>query len=247
MTIHMFGCYFGLAASYALGPAKDADAAESGIPDRTSDIFAFIGTTVLWVFWPSFVGATETGVSVNEMRCVTNTILALLASTLAAFYASHKLCHSKFDPVHIANSTLAGGVAIGSSGRLDIGPGGAIVLGALAGAVSVYGYVYSTPYLESRFAVFDTCGVGNLHGLPSILGGLLSILFVTMDPEADFLMYGTVSQMIRQLLGVVATLLVAGTSGYATGVLLAPLKDEMTPSYKDEVWWHAEYFDAKET
>jgi ammonium transporter Rh len=246
MTIHMFGAYFGLAASYALGPAKDPSAAKNGEPDKTSDIFAMIGTTILWVFWPSFVGATETGVPENEMRCVINTICALLASTASAFYVSHMLMHSKFDPVHVANSTLAGGVAIGSAARLDIGPGSAIVVGALAGAVSVVGYVHSTPFLESKFSIQDTCGVGNLHGWPSIIGGLASILFVACDSDAEFLQNGVASQMIRQLLGVIATLTVSITSGYATGMLISDLKDDATPSYTDDVWWHAEYFDANE-
>jgi ammonium transporter Rh len=145
MTIHMFGTYFGLAVSKALGGPKGS----SPDPDKTSDVLALIGTTILWVFWPSFVGATETGVLVYEMRCVINTICALLASTTMTFYLSHKLSHSKFDPVHVANSTLAGGVAIGSAAQLDVGPGGAIVVGSLAGTASVYGYVYSGPFLEA--------------------------------------------------------------------------------------------------
>jgi ammonium transporter Rh len=114
------------------------------------------------VYWPSFVGATETAVLENEQRCVVNTIMALLASTTMSFYLSQKLSHGKFDPVHVANSTLAGGVAIGSAARLNIGPGGAVVVGAIAGAVSVCGYVYSTPWLQSSFEIYDTCGVGNL-------------------------------------------------------------------------------------
>ena len=245
MTIHMFGAYFGLAASYALGPPKDEGAAEASEPDKVSDVLALIGTTILWVYWPSFVGATETGILVNEMHCVFNTVCALLASTAMTFYLSHKLMHSKFDPVHVANSTLAGGVAIGSAGRLNIGPGGAAVCGALAGAASVFGYVFSTPYLESKFGIFDTCGVGNLHGWPSVVGGLLSIIYVAMDPGADFLEFGTASQMVRQLGGVLATLLVSISSGYGTGLFAKSFKDESTPSYEDNVWWHAEYFDAK--
>jgi ammonium transporter Rh len=120
------------------------------------------------------------------MRCIVNTVLALLASTTATFYLSHRLTNYKLDPVHIANSTLAGGVAIGASARLDIGPGGALVLGALAGVVSVFGYIYATPFLQDRLSIYDTCGVGNLHGLPSILGGLASLVFVALDPSADF-------------------------------------------------------------
>jgi len=130
MTIHMFGAYFGLACSYALG-GPDGTEHELMLPDKVSDIMALIGTTILWVFWPSFVGATETGIEGNEYHCVMNTILALIASTTMTFYMTFNLNRGKFDPIHIANSTLAGGVAIGSAGRLNIGPGAAILTGSL--------------------------------------------------------------------------------------------------------------------
>ena len=163
MTIHCFGAYFGLAVSYALGPPQERSIKNTH-PNGTSDLTTMIGTTLLWVYWPSFVGATETGVPAYEQLCVLHTILALLGSTLATFYLSQTLCKGKFDPVHVANSTLAGGVAVGSSARLAMTPGGALVLGTVAGLVSVYGYVYSTPYLQNKYNIYDTCGVGNLHG-----------------------------------------------------------------------------------
>jgi ammonium transporter Rh len=241
MTIHMFGCYFGLAASFALGPPKDVQASETALPDKVSDILALIGTTILWVFWPSFVGGTETGTSEYEQRCVVNTILALLASTTMTFFLSHLLNHGKFDPVHIANSTLAGGVAIGSAGRLNIGPGMAILTGVFAGAVSVYGYKFSTPYLASKFGIYDTCGVGNLHGYPSVVGALLSIGFIALDPAAEFLAQEMRPQMASQFCGIVATLLVSIASGYGTGTLVSSLKDDTKLSYMDGEWWHLEY------
>jgi ammonium transporter Rh len=111
--------------------------------------------------------------------------MALLGRTVAAFWASHWLGRGKLDPVHIANSTLAGGVAVGASARLDIGPGGALMLGIVAGIVSVLGYVYSSPRLE-KLGAHDTCGVNNLHGYPSVLGGLASIVAVAIDSEAAF-------------------------------------------------------------
>jgi ammonium transporter Rh len=245
MTIHMFGAYFGLACSYAIGPPFD-DAGEEAVPDKVSDILALIGTTILWVFWPSFVGATETAIPDNEVRCVINTICALLASTSVTFYLSHRLTKYRFDPVHIANSTLAGGVAIGSSGRLDIGPGWATVLGAVAGAVSVLGYVYSSPYLSSKFGITDTCGVGNLHGYPSLVGGLMSVAFVAINPTADFLQYGVVEQMFRQFVGVVCTMAVSIGSGYVIGKFIAPLKHPKTPCFVDSAFWHSEYFEHHE-
>jgi hypothetical protein len=48
MTIHMFGAVFGLAASLALGPLREtAGMLDAGEPDKVSDLFAFIGTTIL--------------------------------------------------------------------------------------------------------------------------------------------------------------------------------------------------------
>lgn len=241
ITIHMFGAYFGLAASYALGTIRENDDAEQ---DKVSDLFSFVGTTVLWIFWPSFVGALETDNPVTEMRCIVNTVLALLASTTATFYLSHRLTNYKFDPVHIANSTLAGGVAIGASARLDIGPGGAIVLGALAGVVSVFGYIHATPFLQDRLSIYDTCGVGNLHGLPSILGGLASLVFVALDSSADFLEYSVGSQIARQIGGIATTLGVSIVSGYATGKFIGMFAEEDKGNYKDDSWWQTEYFDV---
>jgi ammonium transporter Rh len=236
----VFGAYFGLAASYAIGGPKDPGESDNCVPDKVSDVLALIGTTILWVFWPSFVGATETSVLLNEQHCIINTILALMASTTMTFFLSHKLHHGKFDPVHIANSTLAGGVAIGSAGRLSIGPGAAIMCGALAGAASVYGYMYSTPYLQ-RKGVHDTCGVGNLHGYPSLVGGLLSVVFIALDPQAEFLQNEMGVQMLCQVGGIIATLLVSILSGYGTGMVAKSFKDDDTPSFSDAVWWHLEY------
>jgi hypothetical protein len=84
--------------------------------------------------------------------------------------------------------------------------------------------------------------VGNLHGYPSIVGALLSIVMVTMDSDAEFLRYGGSSaQMMAQLGGILSTLLISILSGYGTGVLIAPVKDAVTLSFKDAIWWHLEY------
>lgn len=242
MTIHMFGALFGLSVSYALGPPKEATFRNAS-PNAVSDLLALIGTTLLWVYWPSFVGATETAVPEYEQNCLVHTILALLGSTLAAFYMSSKLSHGKLDSVHIANSTLAGGVAVGSSARLAMSPGGALLLGMLAGVASVYGYVYSTPYLEKGYRVFDTCGVGNLHGWPSIIGGIASAMFVLVDADKEFLSRG-MFQFLFQILGVLGTILIAAVSGYGTGLVMVKYGSlETKPDeYDDAVWWEGPYF-----
>ena len=43
---------------------------------------------------------------------------------------------------HIQNATLAGGVAVGASADMMLTPGGAIVVGALAGILSTLGFKF---------------------------------------------------------------------------------------------------------
>ena len=51
---------------------------------------------------------------------------------------------------------------------------GALVVGLAAGAISTLGFAYLTNALEHAIGLGDTCGVHNLHGIPGILGGLVS-------------------------------------------------------------------------
>jgi len=150
-----------------------------------------------------------------------------------------------FDAVHVQNSTLAGGVAIGATARLAMGPGVAFLVGLCAGLISVLGYFYSSPFLEDKLGIFDTCGVGNLHGYPSVLGGLASILLVSFNFDADFLEYGVgAQQCLMQLAAVVSTLVAAIVTGLissflVTNVLFGTFLAEfaVTEDYEDAVWW----------
>lgn len=171
MYVHTFGAYFGLGVSYMLTNNKKVEkASERFGSSYNSDMFAMIGTLFLWMFWPSFNGALAAGAA--QHRVVVNTVLSLCNSCVGAFIASKLLRpHHKLDMVDIQNATLAGGVAVGSSADLVIGPFGSLIVGLVAGVVSVCGYVYVSPWLEKK-GLHDTCGVHNLHGLPGVMGGI---------------------------------------------------------------------------
>eukprot|EP01062_Namystynia_karyoxenos_P007571 TRINITY_DN1265_c1_g1_i1.p1 TRINITY_DN1265_c1_g1~~TRINITY_DN1265_c1_g1_i1.p1 ORF type:complete len:566 (+),score=217.29 TRINITY_DN1265_c1_g1_i1:113-1810(+) len=171
--VHMFGGFFGVAAAWVFTNKKHIKAAAKHAGSTpTTDTFAMIGTMFLWMYWPSFNGALAEGTA--RQRVVINTVLALCASCLAAFLASYALRGEggRFNMVDIQNATLAGGVAVGSSSDLVIGAWPALLLGMLAGTMSVFGYNYISPWLEERFGIHDTCGVLNLHALPGLMGAI---------------------------------------------------------------------------
>ena len=131
-----------------------------------------MGSLLLWVFWPSFTSAVA-----NPERVVLtaiNTVFALAGATIATYIFS-KLIRGKIDIEDIANASLAGGVAIGST--CDIAnPGLAMLIGLAAGVLSTVGYSIIAPRIEKLIRGADTCGVHNLHGMPGLLGGLSAII-----------------------------------------------------------------------
>ncbi|WP_396957575.1 ammonium transporter [Nitrosomonas sp.] len=202
IAIHAFGAYFGLGVSIALTTA--AQRAQPIESDATSDRFSMLGSMVLWLFWPSFATAI---VPFEQMpQTIVNTLLALCGATLATYFLSALFHKGKASIVDMANAALAGGVAIGSVCNI-VGPVGAFVIGLLGGAISVVGFVFIQPMLESKAKTIDTCGVHNLHGLPGLLGGFSAILVVP-------------GIAVAQLTGIGITLALALIGGVIAGVLI---------------------------
>lgn len=151
----------------------------------TSDLFAMIGTLFLWLFWPSFNAALTSGTA--QERTVINTYLSISASALTVYIFSRALRrHGKFEMVEIQNATLAGGVAMGASGSFMLYPWGALLVGMVAGALSTVGFIYITPFLEARISLHDTAGINNLHGMPGILGGIVSAVAAALAPQSTY-------------------------------------------------------------
>ena len=183
IIVHLFGAYFGLAASWYLS-AKSAGSNENNSSVYHSDLFAMVGTVFLWIYWPSFV-ASPAGPR-DQQRAVIATTLSLAGSCVAAFIASLWLRKGKFSMVDVQNATLAGGVAIGSAANLAVlSPAEALAIGVCGGVLSVCGYAVIQPKLERVLGLHDTCGVNNLHGMPAILAGVCSAIVVAYSGDAE--------------------------------------------------------------
>lgn len=157
MTIHMFGAYFGLAATYFF-QYKKAIADKNGQNGLTynSQMFAMVGAVFLFMYWPSFNGIL--GVGMARHRAAVNTVLSITASTLSAVYVSRCL-YNKIDMEVLANATLAGGVMMGAGCHLITVPGFAMLSGMIAGIISALGFHYFKGWMENKLGLHDTCGV----------------------------------------------------------------------------------------
>merc|ERR1712142_1290342 len=243
VVIHMFGAYFGLAASFVLGKFSPSKGEKEGSVYH-SDIFAMIGTLFLWLFWPSFNAGPATGN--DRHRAIINTIMSLSACTSTTFAMSSLLSkENKFDMVHIQNAAIAGGVAMGASADFIVQPYGALLIGTVAGILSVVGYVYIQPALERAIGLHDTCGVHNLHGMPGILGACISAVVASVATrETYFDSYDGLmkrdGQAAFQIHSLLASLAIAIIGGLFTGFVMSMnFLDRMKSEelYEDEIFW----------
>ncbi|XP_012557534.1 ammonium transporter Rh type A [Hydra vulgaris] len=232
ITLHLFGAYFGLSVSTVLRNAQDKEKKEGS--EYHSDLFSMIGTLFLWCYWPSFNGGLLGEEPERQNRAIVNTYYSLTASVISVFVVS-SLVNKKFkyNMVHIQNATIAGGVAIGTCADLMIRPWGAILIGILAGAISVIGFTYITPFLNRR-VVHDTCGVQNLHGMPGWIGGITGSIaagaiskgsYGNDNGSSWFKIYGTdrreVIQGCFQFAAIMVSFVFALGGGYITGIVIS--------------------------
>ena len=151
ITIHAFGAYFALGLTMMLTSKKERDIRVE--TSKSSNQFALLGSAALWVFWPSFCSALA---PIDKIPLVAiNTILALCGATLMT-YVSSVLIRGKIEVSDIANASLAGGVAIGAS-VANVTPGFSMIIGLVAGGISVVGYTFIQPRLQKLTGGVDTC------------------------------------------------------------------------------------------
>ena len=216
IVIHGFGAIFGLGLIFSLTSKKEF--ATEIQADATSDRFSLLGSMVLWIFWPSFCAALVA--PKDLIPTVINVVMALSGSTLAAYFSSLGL-RKKVLPADIANATLAGGVAIGSTCDVTIAPI-AFVIGIAAGFISTFGFAVIQEKLQNKFKKADTCGVLYLHGLPGIFGGLVAMLVVKgINVKAQFT-------------GVIITIIVALVTGLIAGKIVSFFGKRQVPYTDDE-------------
>ncbi|KAI9560812.1 hypothetical protein GHT06_011764 [Daphnia sinensis] len=202
MFIHAFGAYFGLAVSFILYRRtaycvnrQSSRKNEANDPIR-STFSASIGTMFLWILWPSFNACLAKG-DAEQFRAIINTYYSLSASCVTAFAVSSLVANcfmcaenssrQKFNMDVFQNSTLVGGVVIGTSADMMINIWGAMIIGGLAGAGSVFIDRFSAKHIIDRVSgIRDAWRVNTLHGMPGILAGLIGAVVSAAATKEDY-------------------------------------------------------------
>jgi Amt family ammonium transporter len=167
-VVHAFGGFAALACVMILGPraGKYVDGKIKPILGHSMPL-ATIGVFLLFLGWFGFNGGSVLSANPAGIGLVfTTTALAATAGALASIAASW-IFLKKPDLSMALNGILAGLVGI-TAGADAMGPGAAIIVGAIAGVIVVFSIIFF-----DKVKIDDPVGAISVHGVVGLLGLLL--------------------------------------------------------------------------
>ena len=168
VVVHAVGGWIGLVAVLLLGPRYGRYTKEGLVTAHppSSIPFLALGAWILTVGWFGFnVMSAQKIVDVSGLVAV-NSLMAMVGGILAALLVGRN------DPGFVHNGPLAGLVAVCAGSDL-MHPAGALVTGAVAGAL----FVWMFTVVQNRWKIDDVLGVWPLHGLCGAWGGIAAGIF----------------------------------------------------------------------
>ncbi|KKW67504.1 ammonia channel protein [Lampropedia cohaerens] len=168
-VIHINAGVAGLVGAYVLGK-RAGYGKEALAPHNLA--FTMIGACLLWVGWFGFNAGSAGAANGVAGLAFINTIVATSAGVLA-WLIVESLAKGKPSLLGGASGAVAGLVGVTPAAGF-VGPVGAILIGALSGAVCVWG----VSGLKRMLNVDDSFDVFGIHGVAGIIGALLTGVFV---------------------------------------------------------------------
>jgi len=201
-VVHSVGAWVGLAGASVIGPRLgkySSDGKAKAIPGQNL-AFGALGVFILWFGWFGFnpgsqlaAAGTENASAIAHIFITTN--LAAAAGAVTAMIVTW-MKYKRPGLSITLNGALAGLVAI-TAGCDVVSPGGAVIIGILAGVVLVFG----VEFIDKVLKVDDPVGAISVHGLNGALGTILVGLF---DTTNGLFYGGGAAQLGSQLIGVMA-------------------------------------------
>lgn len=180
-----------------------------------------------------------------RLNAIVNTLLSLTGSCLITFVASIYL-RGNISADDILNATLSGGVIVGSSCNIITNPAGALAVGMIGGFLSTYGF-YKLIHVFNKIGIYDSVGIAHLHGIPGILAGIASAIFISVynvtKPNVgtatnDFVGINYLHQGGYQILSTLVTIGLGACTGIISGFILNLIYEvENSDFFEDSNYW----------
>lgn len=200
IVVHATAGISALVLAKMIGPRK-------GFPKQLqpphSPGLVMIGAALLWVGWFGFNAGSQG--AANEAAGMTMLVTHLSAATAALVWCLvERMQTGKTGIVGIATGMVAGLATITPASG-NVGPMGAIVIGASAGVVCYFmcGIIRNKMKIDDSLDVFAVHGVGGILGtiLVAFLGaeGVLGGLGLSENPDTPGVAYTSMQQLVVQL------------------------------------------------
>ncbi|NWR79803.1 RHL protein, partial [Centropus unirufus] len=236
--VHLFGAYFGLAASSRFSEPPPRSEKKASTPK--SDLLSMLGTLFLWVFWPSFNFVLAER-EVN--KAIYNTYFALAVSAVAAFVLSVLTTKdAKLRMADIHSAVLAGGITVSFvAERIDY-PWIAMILGLLASVTAILGSHCLQKCWNPVLKIHDSSGVHFTFGLPAVLGALAHVVLFIIK---NWITEPSLGYSVMYAIGAFCqTISVALITGFITGLILNLKLFKTIPVSKyfdDQFYWEVSF------
>jgi len=235
-VVHSMGGWLAFIGAAFLGPriGKYKKGRVNAIPGHSLTLAA-LGVFILWLGWFGFNPGSTLGLSDPDL--VAHIFVTTNGAAAAGGIATLIITWIRYGKPTFSltlNGVLAGLVAI-TAGCDVVTPGGAIIIGFLAGIL----VVFAVEFLDKKLKVDDPVGAVSVHGICGAFGTLMVGLF-SSNPELLGLFYGgDASLLVSQLIGVLAIAawaVVAGTILFATlkytiGIRVSAKEEEIGLDY----------------
>lgn len=227
-VVHINAAMAAIVAAKMLGPRIDLNKvalAPHSLP------LTYLGCGLLWMGWFGFNAGSELSPDGVSALAFVNTVLAPAAAALV-WALLERVLNGKSSSLGSASGVLAGLVAI-TPACAFVGPLGAVVLGAISGAVCLWG----VRGFKRLTKIDDSLDVFGIHGLGAIVGALLTGVFCA--PELGGMGYkgfheGWLSQFAGQLGSVVVAIVWSGVVSYVAFTIAGKLCHSLRVSRDDE-------------
>ena len=175
----------------------------------------FIGAAMLWVGWFGFNAGSQ--VSAGQSAGMSMLVTHLSAATAAMVWCMlERVLNGKSSLVGMVTGLIAGLATITPASG-DVGPMGAIAIGALA-AIICY---FAVQLIRTKLKIDDSLDVFAVHGVGGILGTLLLSFFGQTSLGGLGLVKPAMEQLTIQATGVGVTIL---WSAVATAIIMIVVK-----------------------